>query len=96
VDSTIVTLTSKLLWTLGIHQLKLFAGLDSLTSEVGEVHLHSGNGHDSKYGEETLDATPVNRVLMMDRGFCKLERIEKLLGEEERYFLMRFNLNTNL
>ncbi|MEG3440440.1 IS4 family transposase, partial [Pannus brasiliensis CCIBt3594] len=50
----------------------------------------------SKYGEETLDATPVNRVLMMDRGFCKLERIEQLLGEEERYFLMRLNLNTTL
>jgi putative transposase len=33
---------------------------------------------------------------MMDRGFCKLERIEKLLGEEERYFLMRLNLNTTL
>jgi putative transposase len=96
VDSTIVTLTSKLLWTLGIHQLKLFAGLDSLTSEVGGVHLHFGNGHDSKYGEETLEATPANRVLMMDRGFCKLERIEKLLGEEERYFLMRLNLNTTL
>jgi IS4 transposase len=96
VDSTIVTLTSKLLWTLGIHQLKLFAGLDSLTSEVGGVHLHFGNGHDSKYGEKTLEATPANRVLMIDRGFCKLERIKKLLGEEERYFLMRLNLNTTL
>lgn len=96
VDSTIVTLTSKLLWTLGIHQVKLFAGLDSLTSEIEGVHLHFGNGHDSKYGEETLDATPENRVLMMDRGFCKLERIEKLLREKNRYFLMRLNTNTSL
>ncbi len=96
VDSTIVTLTSKLLWTLGIHQVKLFAGLDSLTSEIEGVHLHFGNGHDSKYGEETLEATPENRVLIMDRGFCKLERIEKLLREKNRYFLMRLNTNTSL
>jgi putative transposase len=96
VDSTIVTLTSKLLWTLGIHQVKLFAGLDSLTGEIEGVNVHFGNGHDSKYGEETLDATPENRVLMMDRGFCKLERIAKLLREENRYFLMRLNTNTSL
>jgi hypothetical protein len=35
VDSTIITLTSKLLHVLGIHQLKIFAGLDSLTESVG-------------------------------------------------------------
>jgi hypothetical protein len=95
VDSTIITLTSKLLHVLGIHQLKIFAGLDSLTESVGG-HLHFGNGHDSEYGEETLDATPENRVLMMDRGFCKLERNRKMLGEEGRYFLMRLNSNTTL
>jgi IS4 transposase len=55
-----------------------------------------GNGHDSKYGEETLDATPENRILMMDRGFCKLERIDKMLEKEGRYFLMRLNSNTTL
>jgi IS4 transposase len=96
VDSTVITLTSKLLWILGIHQVKVFAGLDSLTSAIEGIYLHFGNGHDSKYGEETLDATPINRVLMLDRGFCKLERIEKLLGEKERYFLMRLNTNTSL
>jgi putative transposase len=96
VDSTIVTLTSKLLHILGIHQVKLFAGLDSLTGEIEGVRVHFGNGHDSKYGEETLDATPENRLLLLDRGFCKLERIEKLLREKNRYFLMRLNLNTSL
>jgi hypothetical protein len=39
VDSTIVTLTSKLLHALGIHPVKLFAGLDSLTASVGGVNL---------------------------------------------------------
>jgi len=32
IDSTIVTLTSKLLWSQGFHQVKLFSGLNLLTA----------------------------------------------------------------
>ena len=58
IDSTIITLTSKLLWGQGYHQVKLFCGLDSLTSEVGGMVIHFGQGHDYKYGQETVEAIP--------------------------------------
>lgn len=88
-DSTIVTLTSKLLWNQGFHQVKLFAGVNLLTEEPGGILIHFGQGHDSKYGDETIEKTPENGVGIMDRGFCKLSRIKKLQKEENRYFLLR-------
>ena len=33
-DSTIITLTSKLLWNQGIHQVKLFGGINLLTAQM--------------------------------------------------------------
>jgi hypothetical protein len=37
--------------------------------------IHFGQGYDSKYGEETIAATPENGVSIMDRGFCKPSKI---------------------
>lgn len=88
-DSTIVTLTSKLLWSQGFHQVKLFAGVNLITEEPGGILIHFGQGHDSKYGDETIEATPENGVGIMDRGFCKLSRIKKLQEKQEKYFLLR-------
>ena len=96
IDSTIVTLTSKLFWLNKIHQVKLFAGLNSLTSKIGGVSVHFGQGHDSKYGEETIEATPENAVLVMNRGFSCLERIRQLLHNKKHYFLLRINQNVTL
>jgi putative transposase len=48
IDSTIITLTSKLLWSQGYHQVKLFCGLDSWTAEVGGIVINFGQGHDHK------------------------------------------------
>ena len=47
-DSTIVTLTSKLLWSQNIHQVKLFSGINLLTGEPDGILIHFGQGHDSK------------------------------------------------
>jgi hypothetical protein len=69
-DSTIVTLTSKLLWSQGYHQVKLFSGLNLLTAAPGGISIHFGQGNDSKYGNSTRDATPPNGVSIMDRGFA--------------------------
>jgi putative transposase len=79
IDSTIISLTSKLLWKEGYHQVKLFSGINLLTAEPDGILIHFGQGHDSKYGEETIAATPKNGVSVMDRGFCKLERIKELI-----------------
>lgn len=47
-DSTIVTLTSKLLWQQEYHQVKLFAGTDNERGTIDGVHIHFGLGHDSQ------------------------------------------------
>ena len=54
-DSTTITLTSKLLWNQGIHQVKLFSGINLMNSELPGVSLHCGKGHHSKYGNETVE-----------------------------------------
>ena len=95
-DSTIVTLTSKLLWEQNYHQVKLFSGLNLLTAEPDGVLIHFGQGHDSKYGDETIAATPENGLGIMDRGFSKLARIKYLSSQEGRYFLLRIKNNTTL
>jgi putative transposase len=96
IDSTIISLTSKLLWKEGYHQVKLFSGINLLTAEPGGISIHFGQGHDSKYGEETIAATPENGVNIMDRGFCKLERIKDLIQDKERYFVMRIKNDMSL
>ena len=96
IDSTIISLTSKLLWKEGYHQVKLFSGINLLTAEPDGILIHFGQGHDSKYGEETIAATPKNGVSVMDRGFCKLERIKDLIQNKERYFLMRIKNDMSL
>lgn len=95
-DSTIVTLTSKLLWMQGYHQVKLFSGIDLSTGEPGGILIHFGQGHDSRYGDETIAATPENGVAVMDRGFCRLARIAELQAELDRYFLLRIKNNIKL
>jgi putative transposase len=96
IDSTIISLTSKLLWKEGYHQVKLFSGINLLTAEPGGILIHFGQGHDSKYGEETIAATPQNGVNIMDRGFCKLERIKDLIQDKERYFVLRIKNDMSL
>ena len=88
-DSTIITLTSKLLWRSGYHQVKLFAGLNNFSSEVGGVRIHFGQGHDSKEGIETIEKIPENGIGVMDRGFCSKERIRNLLKIKNKFFVLR-------
>jgi hypothetical protein len=62
IDSTIISLTSKLLWQKGRHQVKLFCGLNSITTEVGGIVSNFGQVHDSKQGQKTIEEIPLNRV----------------------------------
>jgi putative transposase len=95
-DSTIITLTSKLLWCQGYHQVKLFCGLNSWTSELGGIVIHFGQGHDSKYGNKTIDEIPENGVGIMDRGFSSILRIKELVLKKNRYFVLRIKNNLGL
>ena len=95
-DSTIISLTSKLLWYQGYHQVKLFCGLNDWTNEVGGVVIHFGQGHDSKHGQETIEAIPQNGIGVMDRAFASIARIGKLQQTENQYFVLRIKNNLTL
>ena len=95
-DSRIIPLTSKLLWSEGYHQVKLFAGINNWTNEVGGISIHFGQGHDSKYGKETIAEIPKNGIGIMDRGFSSIDRIRELLEKNNRFFVLRIKNNTNL
>ena len=96
IDSTIISLTSKLLWQEKWHQVKLFCGLNSITSEVGGIVIHFGQGHDSKEGKETIASIPQNSIGVMDRGFASMKRIGELLGNKEKHFVLRIKNNVTV
>jgi putative transposase len=73
--------------------VKLLAGLNSLTSEVGGIKIHFGQGNDSKEEEKILEQVPQNGIGVMDRGFCSKERIRKLSSRENKFFVMRIKNN---
>jgi putative transposase len=95
-DSTIITLTSKLLWSQDYHQVKLFCGLNNWTNEVGGIVINFGQGHDSKYGEKTIEEIPENGIGIMDRGFASQSRIRKLLERKNKFFVLRIKNNMKL
>ncbi len=88
IDSTIITLTSKLLWLQGYHQVKLLSSLN-LSSGVPEENLiNFGYDHDYYYGEEMIDALPPNgemekldRILQSSLWFPEILAV----GEEPSY-----------
>ena len=96
IDSTVITLTSKLLWQENWHQVKLFCGLNSITSEVGGIVIHFGQGNDSKEGTKTIESIPINSVGIMDRGFASLKRIQKLMTDKYKHFVLRIKNNITL
>ena len=96
IDSTIISLTSKLLWSQGYHQVKLFCGLDSWTSEPGGIVIHFGQGHDYKYGDKTIESIPEKTVGIMDRGFASSERIKNLKEKINKAFVLRIKNNVTL
>jgi len=67
-----------------------------LNSSVEEIYLHFGQGHDSKYGKETIEAIPENVVGIMDRGFASLQRISELKEDSTRFFVLRLKNNIRL
>ena len=90
--STTITLTSKLRWNQGIHQVKLFSGINLMNSVLPGVRLHFGKGHDSKYGNRTVESIPANAVGIMGRGFSSHHRIRELC-KKEKYFILRLKNN---
>jgi putative transposase len=88
IDSTIISLTSKLLWSLGYHQVKLVSALNSSQGCLEDSLVNFGHRHDYNYGPTMTASLPLNAVGVMDRGFAGLEFI-KQMWENEKYFVVR-------
>lgn len=88
IDSTIISLTSQLLWSLGYHQVKLFSSLNLNTGATNENLIILGFNHDYNYGKSMVDALPANGVGVMDRGFAGLKFLQST-ASSDRYFVLR-------
>ena len=95
IDSTIITLTSKLLWFLGHNQLKLFIYLNLSTGSLEDNFINFGHKHDYNFGAKMMSSLPTNAVGIMDRGFAGLKFIQDLV-QENKYFVLRIKNNWKL
>ncbi len=92
IDSTIVGLTSKLLWAEGCHHVKLFSCLNSESGSTEGSLIHFGYSHDYQFVEQMTEAIPDNGVGVMDRGFASREYLQKVEASNKLYVL-RINSN---
>jgi putative transposase len=70
IDATVVSLTSKLFWLQGHHQVKLLNGVNVSQGYVSECLIEFGQGHDAKFTDYILGMIPENGIGIMDRGFA--------------------------
>jgi putative transposase len=92
IDATIITLTSKLLWSLGYGEVKLISGLELRTGVLTDNIVTFGKKHDINFCVEMIEAVPDKGIAIMDRGFASLEILRKM-KEINRYFIVRINDN---
>ncbi|NJL19555.1 MAG: transposase [Leptolyngbyaceae cyanobacterium SM1_3_5] len=90
IDSTIVTLTSKLFWMQGIHQVKLLGGVNLEQHNPSECLIHFGQGHDAKFSESIPGMIPEGGIGIMDRGFASWEFLDQL---SQTLFVVRIKNN---
>lgn len=95
IDSTVITLTSKLFWMFGYHQLKLVMGVNSETGSTGESHLHFGFGHDERFADLMMTTVPENGIAVEDRGFCGFDNL-LAMSESGVLFIVRIKNNYKL
>ena len=90
IDTTVISLTSQLLWRLGYHQVKLISGLNLATEALEENLVNFGWRHDYNYGKEMIEALPENGVGVMDRGFASLTFLRES-QQSNKYFVVRIS-----
>lgn len=97
IDSTIVTLTSKLFWMQGVHQVKLLNGVNLEQHNPSECLIHFGQGHDAKFSESIPGMIPENGIGIMDRGFASWEFLDQLSQTQTLFVVpVKNNMRTEL
>lgn len=97
IDSTVITLTSKLFWEQGYHQVKLMNGLNLAQGNLSECLIHFGQGHDARFAEMVNSMIPDNGIGVMDRAFASWEFLDQL-SQTQTLFVVRIknNMKTEL
>lgn len=97
IDSTVVTLTSKLFWKQDYHQVKLMNGVNLTQGNLTESLIHFGQGHDARFAEMVNSMIPDNGLGVMDRGFASWEFLDQLSQTQTRFVVrIKNNMKTEL
>jgi putative transposase len=92
-DSTIITLTSKLFWH--YKQVKLTLGLDINEGNIGDESIIFGKTNDHKIGHLVIGTIPENAVGIMDRGFASWKLMDEMC-KRNTLFIVRIKNNMKL
>jgi putative transposase len=97
IDSTVITLTSKLFWLQGYHQVKLLNGINLTQRNPSECLIHFGQGHDAKFADSVVGMIPENGIGILDRGFASWDFLDQL-SQTRSLFVVRIknNMKTEL
>lgn len=92
IDSTVISLTSKLFWQQEYHQVKLLNGINLEQGNPTECLIHFGQGHDARFAETVNSMIPENGIGVMDRGFASWNFLDELSITQTR-FVVRIKNN---
>jgi len=92
-DSTVITLTSKLFWH--YKQVKLTLGLDINEGNIGDESIIFGKTNDHKIGHLVIGTIPENAVGIMDRGFASWKLMDEMC-KRNTLFIVRIRNNMKL
>ncbi len=97
IDSTVISLTSKLFWQQEYHQVKLLNGINLSQGNPTECLIHFGQGHDARFAEMLNSMIPENGVGVMDRGFASWDLLDALSSTQTRFVVrIKNNMKTEL
>ena len=88
IDSTTITLTSKLLKEQDFHQVKLFSSLNLSVESTEDNLIVFGYAHDYNFGKKMIDGLPENGLGVMDRGFAGLKFLQDV-SSSNKHFVLR-------
>lgn len=91
-DSTVITLTSKLFWAQKYHQVKLLNGINLTQRNPTECLIHFGQGHDALFADAVLSMIPENGIGIMDRGFAGWSLLDQM-SQTKTLFVVRIKNN---
>jgi len=77
IDSTVITLTSKLFWKQNYRQVKLLNGINISQGNPTECPINFGQEPDAKFLDYIPTLIGSNQLGVMDRGFARMKRLVK-------------------